>query len=47
MVINGFSDLIIELYGPDRGNHSRSAVGVAALPVDAPVEIEAELEISV
>ena len=45
MVINGFSDLIIEVYGPDRGGHSRSAVGLAGLPFGAPVEIEAEVEI--
>jgi len=44
-VINGFSDLILELYGPDAGLHSRSAVGMAALPFDMPVEIEAEVEI--
>jgi enamine deaminase RidA (YjgF/YER057c/UK114 family) len=45
MVINGFSDLIIEVYGPDRGGHSRSAVGMGGLPFGAPVEIEAEVEI--
>lgn len=45
-VINGFSDLILELYGPEAGQHSRSAVGMAALPFDMPVEIEAEVEIS-
>ncbi len=44
-VINGFSDLILELYGPERGRHSRSAVGLAALPFGIPVEIEAEVEI--
>ncbi len=44
-VINGFSDLILELYGPERGAHSRSAVGMAALPFGIPVEIEAELEL--
>ena len=44
-VINGFSELILELYGPDRGAHSRSAVGMAALPLDAPVEIEAECDL--
>ena len=44
-VINGFSDLILELYGPQRGAHSRSAVGMAELPFDIPVEIEAEVEI--
>jgi len=45
-VINGFSDLILELYGPEIGQHARSAVGMAALPFDIPVEIEAEVEIS-
>ena len=44
-VINGFSDLILELYGPDRGRHSRSAIGVAGLPFRFCVEIEAEVEI--
>ena len=43
-VMNGFSDLILELFGPDRGAHSRSAVGMAELPFDLPVEIEAELD---
>lgn len=45
MVINGFSDLIIELYGPERGDHTRSAVGLAGLPFGAAVEIEAEVQI--
>ncbi|QDL37875.1 RidA family protein [Rhodoferax sediminis] len=45
-VINGFSDLILELYGPDIGAHSRSAVGLAELPFDLPVEIEGEVEIA-
>ena len=44
-VINGFSDLIIELFGADVGAHSRSAVGMAELPFDIPVEIEAEVEL--
>jgi enamine deaminase RidA (YjgF/YER057c/UK114 family) len=44
-VINGFSDLILELYGPDAGAHSRSAVGMAELPFDIPVEIEGEVEL--
>ncbi|MCO5097201.1 MAG: RidA family protein [Rhodocyclaceae bacterium] len=43
-VINGFSDLILELFGPDIGAHSRSAVGLAELPFDIPVEIEGEVE---
>jgi len=42
-VINGFSDLILEVYGPERGRHARSAVGMAALPFGIPVEIEAEV----
>ena len=45
-VINGFSELIIELYGPERGAHTRSAVGMAALPLDISVEIEAEVELA-
>jgi enamine deaminase RidA (YjgF/YER057c/UK114 family) len=44
-VINGFSDLILELYGPERGAHARSAIGMAELPFDIPVEIEGEVEI--
>jgi enamine deaminase RidA (YjgF/YER057c/UK114 family) len=46
-VINGFSDLILELYGPEAGAHARSAVGMAELPFDIPVEIEGEVEIEV
>ncbi len=45
-VINGFSDLILELYGSERGAHARSAVGLAELPFSMPVEIEAEVEIT-
>ncbi len=44
-VMNGFSDLIIELYGAEAGQHARSAVGMAELPFEIPVEIEAEVEI--
>ncbi len=40
-VINGASDLILALYGKDRGAHARSAVGMAALPFNMAVEIEA------
>jgi hypothetical protein len=43
-VINGFSDLILELFGPEVGAHSRSAVGLYELPFDIPVEIEGEVE---
>lgn len=45
LVINGFTDLIVELYGPERGRHARSAVGMAELPFGIPVEIEAEVAV--
>jgi enamine deaminase RidA (YjgF/YER057c/UK114 family) len=45
-VINGCSDLILELFGAELGAHSRSAVGMAELPFDMPVEIEGEVEIT-
>jgi len=44
-VINGFSDLIVELYGPEVGRHARTAVGMAALPLDLCVVIGAEVAI--
>jgi enamine deaminase RidA (YjgF/YER057c/UK114 family) len=45
LVINGFSDLILDVFGPEVGSHARSAVGLASLPFGIPVEIEAELAI--
>ena len=42
-VINGFSELILELFGPEVGRHARSAVGMAGLPFGMAVEIEAEV----
>ena len=45
MVINGFSDLILEVFGAETGAHARSAVGLAELPFDIPVEIEGEVEL--
>src|ERR1700686_4831293 len=44
-VINGFSDRILEVFGPEVGAHSRSAVGMAELPFNIPVEIEGEVEL--
>ncbi len=44
-VINGCSDLILEVFGPDIGAHTRSAVGMAELPFGVPVEIEAKVKI--
>lgn len=43
-VVNGASELLLELLG-DAGRHARSAVGVAVLPLDAPVEIELHVEL--
>ncbi|TSB32560.1 RidA family protein [Streptomyces benahoarensis] len=44
-VVNGASELLGEILG-DQGVHARSAVGVAVLPVDAPVEVEIQVEIA-
>jgi enamine deaminase RidA (YjgF/YER057c/UK114 family) len=41
MVINGFSDLVLELWGAEGGRHARSAIGASELPFDIPVEVEA------
>jgi enamine deaminase RidA (YjgF/YER057c/UK114 family) len=43
-VVNGASELMLEVFG-DAGKHARSAVGVAVLPLDAPVEIELIVEV--
>jgi len=43
-VVNGASELLGEIFGDD-GQHARSAVGVAVLPLDAPVEVELILEL--
>ena len=43
-VINGFSDLMVAVFGED-GRHARSAVGVASLPSNIPVEIEMIVEL--
>ena len=42
----GRSELILDLYGTDAGAHARSAIGVAALPLNLPVVIAAELEVT-
>ncbi len=43
-VVNGASELFVELWGED-GKHARSAIGVAELPLNAPVEIELTVEV--
>lgn len=44
-VVNGFSQLVLDVWGPDAGRHARSAIGVAELPFDWPVEVEAVLDL--
>ena len=44
-VINGFSDLMVEVFGESVGKHARSAVGMATLPNAIPVEIESIYEV--
>lgn len=44
-VINGFSDLVLEVFGEERGAHARSAVGMAELPFGAGVAVEIEAEV--
>ena len=45
-VLNGASDLMVEVFGPDIGTHSRSAIGVSELPGGAVVEIDAIVRIA-
>ena len=45
-VINGFTELVLEVFGAQRGAHARSAGGMAELPFNIPVEIEGEVELA-
>ena len=45
LVVNGASDFLVEVLG-DRGRHARAAVGMAALPLDAAVEIDALIAVA-
>ncbi len=44
LVTNGYSDLVLQLYGPEVGIHARSSIGMQ-IPLNAPVNCEAEVEI--
>ena len=44
-VVNGFSDLMVELFGTEMGKHARSAVGMQALPSNSAVEVEMIVEV--
>jgi enamine deaminase RidA (YjgF/YER057c/UK114 family) len=46
LVANGASDLLVEIFGEERGKHGRSAVGMGALPMGISVEIEGILKVS-
>jgi enamine deaminase RidA (YjgF/YER057c/UK114 family) len=41
LVLNGFTEQIVEIYGPERGRCARSALGTSELPMNIPVEVEA------
>jgi enamine deaminase RidA (YjgF/YER057c/UK114 family) len=43
-VVNGFSDVILDVFGEEVGQHARTAIGVAALPLNLPVVVAAELQ---
>lgn len=45
-VMDGASDILCRILGPEKGVHARSAVGVNALPLNVPVEIEAIVQVS-
>ncbi|MEJ6574306.1 MAG: RidA family protein [Actinomycetes bacterium] len=44
-VINGASELLLALWGDEKGKHARSALGVAELPLNSPVEVELTFEL--
>ena len=43
LVLNGFSNMILDIFGPDIGRHARSAIGVSGLPMNFAIEVEAEV----
>jgi hypothetical protein len=45
-VLNPFSDLILDVFGPDIGVHARTAIGVATVPLNLPLVVSAEVELS-
>ncbi|MEI6039084.1 MAG: RidA family protein [Actinomycetes bacterium] len=45
-VINGVSELFIKIWGEEKGKHARTAIGVAELPLNAPVEVEVVVELA-
>lgn len=45
-VLNSFSEVVLDVFGPVVGQHARTAIGVAALPLDLPVVVAAELHLA-
>jgi len=45
-VVNGVSELFIKIWGEEKGKHARTAIGVAELPLNAPVEVEVVVELA-
>jgi enamine deaminase RidA (YjgF/YER057c/UK114 family) len=45
-VLNSFSEVVLAVFGPEVGQHARTAIGVAALPLDLPVVVAAELQVT-
>jgi enamine deaminase RidA (YjgF/YER057c/UK114 family) len=46
LVVNPASELLLDLFGPDAGAHARTAIGMAALPLNLPVILAAEVELA-
>ena len=46
LVLNPFSDLILDVFGPDVGAHARTAVGVATVPLNLPLVVSAQIDLS-
>lgn len=46
LVLNPFSDLILDVFGRDVGGHARTAIGVATVPLNLPLVVSAEVELS-
>ena len=44
-VLNPFSELVLDVFGAERGTHARTAIGVAALPLNLPIVVRAQLAI--
>ena len=44
-VVNGVSELFIKIWGEEKGKHARTAIGVAELPLNSPVEVEVIFEL--